>query len=388
MGNSRLRATLLFSLLAGLLALQLNSPAWASVDQTPTASTYPTFNKAVRVVAHAGSTVFVGGDFTRVTNANGRTFVRRGAAAFNADTGAVLRWNPNVKGSVYAIAIKGKAAFLGGKFSRVKGKVRHNLARVSRGGAAKLTVKFARGTNAPVWALAFSKKRLLVGGDFSRVQKKARTHAAAIKLAAPYAITPWAPATRIGGVRALQPAAEGIYLGGDFRQFGNRTNYHRLVLVNAVSAKLVTRFNPKVPFMVFDLARSNSSVYAAVGGAGNDVWSITRRAGVREWRRFTDGDVQAVELYGGELYIGGHFNRICAVESPSYAGCNAATEVRQRAASLDTNGNLTAWDPNGNSSWGVWDIDGLGARGLAVGGDFTAWAGTPAGRFSIFPQTP
>lgn len=390
MGLAHRRFMLLLTLLGGLLVTLLAAPASATVDQTPDTSTAPSFNRTVRVVVRAGNTIFVGGDFSRVVDSEGRTYVRRGAAAIDADSGAVLRWNPNVKGSIYAIAVKRKAVFLGGAFSKVQGKTRRNLARVSRGGAGRLTTKFARGTNGAVRTLAFSKGRVLVGGDFTRLGGKPRAHVGALGLASPYRLTSWAPAAQLGGVRSIVATKDGIYLAGEFRQFAGRTGYQRLVLVNSSSARLVTAFRPKVTFIVLDLAVTSSHVYAGIGGPeGGHVWSITRRTGVVDWRRNADGDVQAIEAFDGAVYVGGHFNRICPVEESSYTGsCPVPTEIRRRAASFGFDGALTTWDPEGNSTWGVWDIEGLGVtRGLALGGDFTAWnqGATLSERFSVFP---
>ena len=73
---------LLVGLVGIVLALGQAAPSQADVSSVPT-SGYPGFNLTVRVIVHQGNTVYVGGDFTRVTDANG-THDRNHVAAFES----------------------------------------------------------------------------------------------------------------------------------------------------------------------------------------------------------------------------------------------------------------------------------------------------------------
>src|SRR5678816_2447320 len=52
---------------------------------------------------------------------------RRGAAALDAATGAVLPWNPNVEGDVRAVTVDRNNIYLGGSFISVGGQSRNNI---------------------------------------------------------------------------------------------------------------------------------------------------------------------------------------------------------------------------------------------------------------------
>ena len=60
------------------------------------------------------------GRFSNITQSNGTVFARSNAFAFNATTGAVSSWNPDVNGEVSAIALDPgcDTAYLGGAFSK------------------------------------------------------------------------------------------------------------------------------------------------------------------------------------------------------------------------------------------------------------------------------
>jgi outer membrane protein assembly factor BamB len=325
------------------------------------------------VVVHKGNVVYVGGDFTRVTDATG-VHERNHAAAFDLTTGRVLAWNPSVGGTtVSAIVVSKKAVFLGGQFTSVRGQPRKNLARVSRGGAGTLTKKFRHGANAQVRALAFSKGRLLVGGDFLRFDGRPRLRTAAVRLKAPFKLTTWAPRVQTGGVRDILATSRGVYLAGDFRKFGGKPPYQRLVLVTTKTGGLVGAFNPALPVIVYGIVQRSGTVYAAVGGPdGGRLLAVRADTGGTVWSRGLDGDGQAISVLDGVVYLGGHFNRVCALGTTGLTDCEADAAVRRRLAGFDANGNLTTWDPEGNSSAGVFALDAQGAsRQLLTGGAFT-----------------
>jgi hypothetical protein len=372
--------------LAVLLAFGQSTPAEADVTAVP-ASGSPQFNQTVRVIVHSGNTVFVGGDFTTVTDESG-VHSRNHVAAFDATTGLVLPWNPNVTGaSVLAIAVGKKAVFIGGSFSAVKGQPRRNLARVGRGPGSKLSVKFKHRTDAPVRALCFSKGRILIGGDFMKFDGQRRWRTAAVGLKTPFRRLAWAPKPQLGGVKSIVTAPHGVYLAGDFRQFDGRTRYQRLALVSAKSGGLVRSFNPATVSVVFGIVRDGANMVAAIGGPrGGEVMSVNALTGRTVWSRGTDGDAQAVEVLDGTIFVGGHFNRVCAVGTTGLNNCEADPAIRRRLFALSSAGDLHAWDPEGNSSSGVWAIDGLVDHSLAVGGAFTTMneGAVEARRLAVF----
>jgi len=83
-------------------------------------------NGTVRAITFSGNVMYVGGQFTAVRApgaASGGT-KRSNVAAFNATTGALLKWNPGANGAVRAIAVTSTRVYLGGSFTSVRGHAR------------------------------------------------------------------------------------------------------------------------------------------------------------------------------------------------------------------------------------------------------------------------
>lgn len=97
-----------------------------------TGAVIPSFNARTDYIVFdieaTDSVVYAGGKFNR---ANG-TEDRINAAAFSASNGAVLPWAPDVNERVFALGISpdGSRVFLGGKFTRVNGQIRRGMAAV------------------------------------------------------------------------------------------------------------------------------------------------------------------------------------------------------------------------------------------------------------------
>src|SRR5215213_10222485 len=80
-------------------------------------------NGTVRAVVTDGSTIYLGGQFTRVGPATGA------AVAIDGITGEIQQPYPQVAGVAYAVAPDGNGGwYLGGNFTAVRGQPRGNLA--------------------------------------------------------------------------------------------------------------------------------------------------------------------------------------------------------------------------------------------------------------------
>lgn len=368
--------------LVGSAAVTGMSPSFASqgaaratvtqrlVPETPAPT--PGFNGSVRAIAQRGSVVFVGGDFTLATDAAG-THVRRHAAAFDASTGRLLPWNPRANARVSALQVRGGAVFLGGSFTRVKGKARSHVALVRSDRRGRL-LPFKHRFNGDVTALSLLGKRLYVGGTFTAVDRKSRGALAAFKTRPPYRLTNWQPIARKGGVHVLHATSDGVYVAGHFHHINKVLSSRRLALVTLRRGGVVQSFNPPIEKPVFSLAVDSGWVYAAVGGSGGGyATAFARSSGAQAWLSRFDGDVAAVALHGGTLYAGGHFHAMCEddVADPANGDCLGAFQRRQRMAALTTGGALLSWNPGADSDRGVRVIASLGTYGVAFGGDFT-----------------
>src|SRR4051812_4775604 len=67
-------------------------------------------NGAVRKAIQVGSTLYAGGNFTSVQK-GATTFSRLNLFSFNATTGAVQTFTPNINGTVWALASNGAALY-------------------------------------------------------------------------------------------------------------------------------------------------------------------------------------------------------------------------------------------------------------------------------------
>jgi hypothetical protein len=144
-------------------------------------------------------------------------------------------------------------------------------------------------------------------------------------------------------------------------------------------------FRPHPVAVVHGVAAGPAGVYAALGGQGGRAIGYGFD-GAQRWILTTDGDVQAVAVLGANVYLGGHFDNVCAsVRTGTHGGCVDGSLPRVKLAAADLNGNLDAWAPNANGVHGVFALAAVESTGrLAVGGEFTTIQGIWQPRFALF----
>ncbi len=369
------------ALTAGATVLATPGVSSALVSNTPEPD-FPTFNGTVHTIIHRGDIVYVGGSFTRATD-EARTVVRNGAAAFNRTTGDLVKWKPNVKGTVLDMAWSKEGVYLVGKFKAVKGKKRKNVALVKSTGAGKLMPLNIKAVGV-VQAVGMDAKKVYIGGKFTKVAGQKRGRLAAFnrkngKLAK------WAPIANDGPVQDLRVTKRGVFVGGFFHAMNGKKAHERFALLKRKNGALVTGFNPRTGVPVMNIAVGAGTLYAALGGPrGGGLEAVNRGTGARQWERRLDGDVQAVSILGGTIYAGGHFNQVCdrgVLQEPTGDCEGDLQQTRRRGASFLPNGDLTDWNPNANTEMGIEALDAYADREqLLAGGAFTF----PASRFAVF----
>src|SRR5437764_1123681 len=150
-----------------------------------------------------GNRVYATGQFSRARPAGAALGTnetpRSNILAYDLTTGALITsWAPslNAQGLRLAASADGSTIYVGGDFDQVSGQSRSRIAALDAQTGAVLP--FNPGANATVEALALNGNTLYFGGDFTTVGTTATGFSARTRLAAVDATTgalvPWAPA--------------------------------------------------------------------------------------------------------------------------------------------------------------------------------------------------
>lgn len=371
--------SLVVSAVAGATVLSgsLLAPASAAFTDRPSFAWAP--NSTVFSMARSGNTVYIGGNFTSLRNpTTGQTVARSRLAALDANTGAVLAWNPGANNTVRALSVGSNGTvYAGGDFTTVAGGTATRLAALTAGGSR--VAGWSASANRTVRQIRADGGSVYVAGNFGRVDNTSRIGVAKINAANGSLVTGWNARVRGGRVRALALGPSSILVGGSFTSLAGQSRQFLGSVSRDTGA--VTSWRPSAvcgSCQVLDLDTTGNDVLGAVGGGGGGRaarWSGA--SGARQWVRGADGDVQAVAMGpDGIAYFGGHFG-------PTFFGQNRHQLVALNAG----NGSLLPYrlDTTGGDSPGVWDL--LAEPGqLYVGGN-TRLSGTSMRGYLRFPTT-
>lgn len=313
--------------------------------------------------------VCVGGLFTGVASSyGGPTMLRPYLAAFDAQLGTLLGWSPAPDGPVTALAVAQGALLAGGAFTSVGGARRDHAAAFDASGT--LTGWSPRLDGA---ALAFGQatSAVFVGGDFDQAEAgTARPGLAAFELAGGTpALLPWTPQLA-GEVRALLLDGTTLYVGGVLGG-GGSTVPQNLVAVSTDTGLPVPGFSPPVNGPVSALAKVGTTLLfggefnRAANAQFDYLGGVDVGTGALATLPAPNLPVSALAAAGQRLYLGGSFTAVAGV-------------TRGHAARLDfTDGGtaLLGWAPALNGPVGA-----LAATDAVayVGGGFTAQGGLTA----------
>ncbi len=346
----------------------------------------PKPDKAPEAVTRVGSTVFLGGDFTRI-----RSTSALGLAAVDAASGNLVGGFPTTNGAVHSLVTDGTSVFAGGAFTSVGGTSADRLARIDASSGA---VSSWAGTSGTVVDLALTPdgSTLYAVGGFSSVTGSGATvgrdDSAAIATATG-AVRPWAP-TITGEVRAVAVDPAGpVYLGGDLSTVGGLARADLAVVDGQTGAVLPGDFdiegcnephstksankNPRCTPSVDALAVGNGLVY--VGGrfsrAGGEIRhdAVAFRLGtgaLTGWDPVPSDQVLAlaVDPGDGSVFVGGDFTSVGGLVRSGVAALDAATGVGVPAFRADADDMVTDLDlsPDGRTLY-------MGGSFREVGGE-------------------
>jgi len=273
----------------------------------------------VLTLAVNGTTVYAGGIFTSIGGQS-----RGSLAAFDATTGLATPWNPGVDGVeypyVFALAVNGSTAYVGGTFRTIGGQNRSNLAALDA--TTGLATAWNPGANDAVRALEVSGTSVFVGGDFDVIAGQNRSRIAAVDATTGLA-TQWNPVAD-GEVHTLTVSGSTVYAGGLFYDVGQLGVQGFAALRPDAGAPVVQVLSPN-------------------GGSPLLIGSQRQMS----WRAADDLAVQSVDLYLSRSGPLGPWELLAAaapntgsylwtVSGPEVAGNNAYLLVNAR----DYSGNL------------------------------------------------
>jgi hypothetical protein len=310
-----------------------------------------------------GGTVYVGGRFTHAVAQDGSSVGRTNLAAFDLGSGALLTtWRADANGMVRSLASSGNYLYVGGRYSRIGGVAQGRLARVSLATGA-VDTGFRPRPDGQVRAVQARGGAVFAGGtavssDSSRPYL-AKFGATSGARAAGFSATVNGPVNAL----ALSPDGTRLAVGGGFTTLSGSSR-RGMGLVDpdtgrAVGPSFTTTVNT---MLTLDWRDDGTALFGGSGNANNLAARWNPNTGARSWHHRVGGDVQAIDFYDGDVYVGFHDN---------YEGNN---HTKLLAVDASSGAISSRFRPRFNQFWGVRSIS-AGPWGLIVGGQFTSVSG-------------
>lgn len=360
------------------------APAHAAVDNL--VATWGV-DGPVYALLTVGDTVYVGGQFANVIDANGVSHPAANVAAYKASTGAFdLGFVANTNGVVSAFATTGGNIYIGGDFTTVNGTNRSRVAAVNPTTGA-LNKTFKANANRLVDTLAVADGKLFMGGRFTTVSpvagKQTRNYVAKVDPATG-ALDAWSAAPN-ARVRAMSAAPDGsrVYIAGDFTTVNGSTAQQMVSSLRTDTGAVASGFAPgntsaygRQP--VFDIvATPDNRVLLAAAGSGGGCTSMNATTGAQQWTKSANGNMQAVSYIGNVVWCGGHFG--------GEGGFGGQERYKLATVSRTTGADL-GFAERVNNPYGVWALTTASDR-TYVAGEFTSIGNVDIARFAAFMDT-
>ncbi|MBK5283978.1 MAG: hypothetical protein JJE25_01115, partial [Bacteroidia bacterium] len=333
----------------------------------------PTPNASVYAIEKVDSTVYIGGSFSQV---NGMP--RASVASFNAATGALTNWNPDVSGSVTSITRVGPKLIIGGTFTSINSQTRYGIGMFD----------LATG-NLDSWSdtVNYISWRQGVGVYNNYFYYARRITASTLRIVCVDALTgnftPWQSDSLFGSggdMNAIYASGTYVYVGGTFSFSGGSSVYSKLCRFSQTTGALDTSWHPQpniINFGITSIVKTNSNIF--IGGDYNTINGQSRKgvAGYDLNGNLTSFNQNSSSFEVISLYPDGNY---------IWVGGNSSTlggQLRYRIAQIRiSNSTATCWNASATSS--AWST----VSAILVSGD-TVYAG-PIGspQLSVFAGTP
>jgi WD40 repeat protein len=321
-----------------------------------------------------GNTVYVGGSFAHAQTRAGASVNRTDLAAFNLSTGALLAsWSANTNGTVRSLASDGSFLYVGGTFGTVGGLAQADLARVSLTTGA-VDGGFRPRLNGGVLALQVGGGAVYAGGDFSFAGGVSQHFLAKFNAATGAKFAAYTAATD-GQVNALALSPDGTRLavGGNFTTLSGVARTGMGLVDPGTGAVVGPAFAFSVnPMLSLSWSDDGTALFGGSGNFNNVAAHWNPTTGARSWHVTAGGDIQAIDYFDGEVYIGFHDN------------FQGDTQQKLVVADAQTGAVDPTFRPTFNQFFGVRSIS-AGPWGLVIGGQFTNLSGVWAHNWARFP---
>lgn len=372
-------------------------------------------NPVVHSLAHRSGTIFAGGQFDTVEDAAGtQSYTRHNVVAFNASTGAVRGFSPNVGGTVWAIERYKKAVFLGGDFTTVGGVTRRAVVKVNATTGAvikKFNASYSSGT---VTELRMAKGKLIVGGS---MPGKLRALNPGTGRDTGYLSLPIAGsvASNAGPTKvyrfAVSKVTNRLVAIGNFTSVAGQSRWRAFMVNLGTKSAHLNKWSyaplerlceaASIPSYLKDVDFSPDGSYFVLvssgyipqsGGVGTDICDAAARFEIGEpapatptWINYTGGDtLHSVAVTGAAVYVQGHQRWL---DNPlgNEAGPGPGAVEREGIGAIDPeSGDALPWNPGKTRGVGGKDMLAT-STGLWVGSDGALFNGEPRSRIALCP---
>ncbi len=401
---------------AAAVAVAPSAHATLGLRPTPDQTWMTNGNVYAQALSADKKTLYIGGKFTQLrknpVGQGGKVFKVNNVAAIDVATGTPIRkWHPNVNNGdgvteVRALAVMNRHVYIGGTFNSVDGQPRRNLAAVrANGGKVSPFAPTVGGSTSVVYTVLPSDSRLYIGGRFQKVNGKSRENLASFTLPSGSLNSNW-QAKANSTVRKLKFASGRgtIFAGGAFSsvtgsdgttaerwslaRFGTRSgNVNPWAIPRrAVSSGPLKRD----PVPVWDLKVTSTRLYAGFGGPRQN-WVAAFRlddGNSRKlvWRFKLVGNPQSLAFSPdrSRLIIGGHFG----ISKRDQRVCGDKYLKGLVAVNLDNGAVDCSWIPSLDQEKrpdydGAWVLTTVGDH-VWVGGGFIGVSGVPQANLARF----
>jgi len=320
-----------------------------------------------------GSTVYVGGSFSQAQTRAGASVTRTNLAAFDVNTGALVgSWVANVNGTVRSLATAGAYLYVGGAYSRIGNIAQARLARVSLATGA-VDTGFRPQLDSGVRAVQVRNGAAYAGGQFSVSGGTSQRYLAKFDATSGAKLTAFrADASGPVFTLALSPDGTRLAVGGSFTTLSGSSR-RGLGLVDATTGSIVgpSFANSVNPMLTLDWSSDGTALFGGSANSNNLAARWNPTTGSRVWSITAGGDIQAIDFYDGDVYVGFH---------DQFQG---DTTTKLLAVNAQT-GAISSFRPVFTMFWGIRAIS-AGPWGLVVGGQFTNVSGTWAHNWARWP---